>query len=95
MTATEHAIPGHFPLRAGRTVSLEPRLCGELRVGAGTLALDGRPVGAGEARTLWRGDRAQLANAQAEGTAHFAWEVCAQQPTLLQRLRRALGGRRP
>ena len=86
-------LAGHFPLAPGKSVSLEPRACGKLRVGAGTLALDGRLLQPGEQLTLWRGDSVQLANAQRSGTAHFAWDVCEEQPSLFERLRRSLAPR--
>ena len=90
MSQAQHAFPGHFPLAPGRSVSLEPRLCGKLRIAAGALALDGRPVAPGEKLTLWRGDKVQLLNPQGSAMGHFAWDVCQQQPSLIERMRRAL-----
>lgn len=82
--------PGFLPLAAGRRVLLEPRECGVLKVGRGTLAVGDRLLGAGETLKLWHGDGVQAVNAAGRTTAFFAWDACAGQPTFPQRVRRLL-----
>jgi hypothetical protein len=82
--------PGFLPLAAGRSVSLEPRDCGVLKVGRGRLAVADRLLGPGEKLQLWRGDSVSVSNVADKTTAFFSWDACAQQPSAADRLRHVL-----
>lgn len=88
-TMTPTWLPGHLPLASGKSVGLEPRICGELKIGAGRVRIGTREFGPGAHVRLWRGDRVELAN-RAEATALFAWDVCESQPSRMERVRRRL-----
>lgn len=85
---TTKAMPGHLPLRAGASVLLAPRVCGELKLGAGTVNVGETPLREGEAIRLWGGEEVRLANPGASGTALYSWNVCSVQPTLRNRFMR-------
>lgn len=84
-------LPGHLPLHAGRSVSLQPRVCGELKIGAGRIAVGEKLLGAGEKVRLWGGERVELVNVADSTTALYTWDWCAQQPSRGERVQRAMG----
>jgi hypothetical protein len=92
MSEATRSYPGHLPLAAGRTVSLEPRHCGVLKVGAGRIAVGDTLLVAGDTLRLWRGDAVDVANVMHTATAFFAWDACVDQPSLRERVRLAISG---
>ena len=90
MSEARNHYPGHLPLAPGRAVSLEPRTCGTMQVGAGALVVGDKLLGPGDKLQLWRGDSVQVVNIAHRTTAFFAWDACAEQPTRLARLKHAV-----
>jgi hypothetical protein len=89
MTEKKTWFPGHFPLAAGRTLSLEPRTCGVMQVAAGRLVVADKLLAPGDKLRLWRGDAVDVANVAHTSTAFFAWDACDEQPSVLERVRQA------
>jgi hypothetical protein len=89
MTDARTWLPGHLPLGAGRSVSLQPRVCGELKVGAGRIAIGDKLLGVGERVRLWAGERVELVNVADSATALYSWDWCDQQPSRVELVRRA------
>ncbi|HUR90716.1 MAG TPA: hypothetical protein VMZ74_16645, partial [Ramlibacter sp.] len=85
---THAAMPGHLPLAAHRSVMLQPRMCGELKVGAGRVSVNDKLLAAGDRIRLWAGDRVEVVNVTRSG-ALYAWDLCSEQPSWRERLRRA------
>lgn len=69
---------------------LQPRVCGELTVGAGSIAIGDRLLNAGDKLRLWAGQRVELVNVQDADTALYAWDWCAKQPARAEALKRRL-----
>jgi hypothetical protein len=90
MSQASSHYPGHLPLAAGRSVSLEPRTCGVMQVGAGAVVVGDRLLGPGDKLRLRRGDTVQVVNIARRTTAFFAWDACAEQPSLADRVRHVL-----
>jgi hypothetical protein len=82
------AMPGYFPIAPNKTVVLEPRSCGSLKVGSGAVAIDDRVLTRGTQVRLWAGDRVEMSNI-ADRTTLYAWDLCARQPKLRFRIRSA------
>jgi hypothetical protein len=89
MEAIDRAMPGHFPLRANRSAVLQPRLCGELKIGAGEARAGSEVLRAGDRVRLRAGERLEMQNVSA-AQALYAWDPCQEQPSLGERARAAL-----
>jgi hypothetical protein len=90
MNPSETWLPGHLPICAGTSVTLEPRLCGELKVGAGRVVVGDKLIAPGQSVRLWPGDRVEVANVAHASTALYSWGLCERQPSRRARMARNL-----
>ena len=90
MSASATWLPGHLPLSAGKSVTLEPRLCGELKIGTGHVAVGDKLVAPGQKVRLQAGDRVDVVNVARTSTAFYSWELCDRQPSRRHRIARGV-----